>query len=115
MELDFRRKETSVGIVIISAACCIPGMAPLDEQARRIVEQAISETGIMAQVKIMPATTAFFGGVSKQIMAELMNMSQSAQLPVPAILINGKPISYGIPELENIKSALLTLATTNPK
>ena len=58
MELDFRRKETSVGIVIISAACCIPGMAPLDEQARRIVEQAISETGIMAQVKIMPATTA---------------------------------------------------------
>ncbi len=115
MKLDFRRKEAPVGIVIISAACCVPGMAPLDEQARRIVEQAISETGVEAQVKIMPATTAFFGGVPRQIMAELMNRSQSGQLPVPAILIYGKPVSYGMPELENFKSALLAVANANPR
>lgn len=115
MKLDFRRNETPVGIVIISAACCMPGMAPFDEQASRIVEQAISETGVKAQVKIMPATTAFFGGVPKQIMAELINMSQSGQLPVPAILINGKPLSYGVPELENVKSALLAVANANPR
>ncbi len=115
MKLNFRRRETPVGIVIISAACCMPRMAPLDEQARRIVKQAISETGVIAQVKIMQATTTFFGGVPKQIMVELINMSQSGQLPVPAILINGKPISYGMPELENIKSALLAVANTNPK
>lgn len=110
MKLDFRRNETPVGIVIISAACCMPGMAPLDEQARHIVEQAISETGVKADVKIMQATAAFFGGVPKRIMAELINMSQSGRLPVPAILINGKPISYGIPQLENVKSALLAVA-----
>lgn len=115
MPLSFLRKDSKPGvsIVIISAACCMPGMAPMDEQARRIVERAISETGVDAQIKIMPATNAFFGGVPKQIMAELITLSQSGRLPVPAILINGKPVSYGMPELENFKSALLAVANTN--
>ncbi len=117
MASNFLRKDSRppVSVVIISAACCMPGMAPLDEQARRIAEQAISETGVEAQVEIMPATSAFFGGVPKQIMAELINRSQSGQLPVPAILINGKPVSYGMPELENLKSALIAVASANSK
>jgi len=117
MAFNFLRKDSRppVSVVIISAACCMPGMAPLDEQARRIVEQAISETGVEAQVKIMPATTAFFGGVPKHIMAELINLSESERLPVPAILINGKPVSYGMPELEHLKSALLAAANANSK
>ena len=113
MQSIFHRNDHRVGIVIISAACCMPGMAPLDEQARRIVEQAISETGVEAQVKIMPATTAFFGGVPRQIMAELVNLSQSGRLGVPAVLINGKAISYGVPEIEVIKAALLQAANTS--
>jgi hypothetical protein len=117
MAFNFFRKDSRlhVSVVIISAACCMPGMAPLDEQARRIVEQAISETGVEAQVKIMPATTAFFGGVPKQIMAELITLSQSGRLPVPAILINGKPVSYGMPEFENFKAALLAVANADPQ
>ncbi len=107
--------EPGVSIVIISASCCMPGMAPLDEQARRIVQQAVSETGVEAQVKIMPATIAFSGGVPRQIMAELINLFQSGRLPVPAVLINGKPVSYGMTELEKFKSALLAVANANSK
>lgn len=115
MPFNCLRKDAKpdVSVVIISAACCMPGMAPLDEQARRIVERAISETGVEAQIKIMPATTAFFGGVPRQIMAQIVNLSQSGRLPVPAVLINGKPVSYGMPELENLKSALLAVANIN--
>jgi hypothetical protein len=115
MPFNCLRKDAKpdVSVVIISAACCMPGMAPLDEQARRIVERAISETGVEAQIKIMPATTAFFGGVPRQIMAQIVNISQSGRLPVPAVLINGKPVSYGMPELENLKSALLAVANIN--
>ena len=114
MQLNFPRKDSKegLGIVIISAACCMPGMAPLDEQARRIVEQAISETGVKAQVKVMPATTAYLGGVSKQIMAELINRAQSGQLPAPAVLINGKAVAFGLAELENFKTALLAVTAT---
>lgn len=117
MSFNFLHKDSTPGVsvVIISAACCMPGMAPLDEQAHRIIAQAIAETGVEAQVKIMQATTAFFGGVPRQIMAEIINRSQSGRLPVPAVLINGKPVSYGMPELENFKSALLAVANAHSK
>ena len=107
MRLSFRRNDSPVGIVIISGSCCIPGMAAIDEQARRIVEQAISETGIEARVKMMPATTAYFGGAPREVIAKLINDSQAGQLGLPAILINGKAVSYGMPKGEDIKSALL--------
>jgi len=85
-------------------------MAPLDEQARRVVEQAIAETGVAARLTIMPATTAYFGGVPKEVMARLMSDSESGRLGVPAILVNGGAVSYGVPTVEQIKSALLGAA-----
>ncbi len=106
-------KEATQSIVIISAACCIPGMAPLDEQARRVVEQAVAETGVAARVTIMPATTAYFGGVPKEVMARLMSASQSGRLGVPAVLIDGRAVSYGVPTVAQIAAALL--ASTNAK
>ncbi len=96
-----------VNIVILSAACCAPGMAPLDEQARRMIDQTLAETGVQAQVHVVPATKAFFGAVPRSVMAELINRAQAGQLPAPAVLINGKPVAYGLAELRNFKSALL--------
>ncbi len=111
MKLDFRRKETPVGIVIITGSCCIPAMAPLEERARQVVEQAISKTGVVAQVKLLPATTAYMGGVPKEVMAQLIGKyNQSGQIGLPAILINGKAVSFGVPEVENIETALLHAA-----
>jgi len=107
MELDFRRKETPLGIVIITGSCCIPGMAPLEERARRVVEQAISETGVAAQVRLMPATTAYMGGAPKEVIAQLVGRyNQSGQIGLPVILVNGKAVSFGLPEVEQIKTAL---------
>ncbi len=99
-----------VAVVIVSASCCVRGMEAFDEQARRVVQQAAAETGVEAQVTIMPATTAFFGGIPRAIMAELMTRAQSGQMPVPAVLANGKPVSYGVPRVEEMKAALLAAA-----
>lgn len=101
------QKDSPVSIVIISASCCIPGMAVFDEQARRVVEQAISDSGVEARVKVMPATTAYFGGAPKRVMQELMAMSNQGKLGVPAVLINGRAVSYGVPQVEDLKVALL--------
>ena len=116
MPFDFLRKDSkpSVSIVIIGTACCMPGMAPFDEAAHRIVKQAIAETGVEARVKMMPATTAMMGGVPKEIMGRLIGViNQTGQMPLPAVLVNGEPVSYGVPELEDIKSALLQTANTH--
>ncbi len=96
-----------VGIVLISGSCCIPGMAPFDEQARRIVEQAIADTGIKAQLTTLPVSKAYFGGVSRSAMDQLgEKLNQTGQVPLPAVLINGTPVSMGVPTLDLITAAL---------
>lgn len=111
MKPDFRRKETPVGVVIITGSCCIPGMAPLEERARQVVQLAVSATGVTAQVKTMPATTAYMGGAPKEVISQLVRQyNQSGQIGLPVILINGNAVSFGAPEIEQIKTALLQAA-----
>ncbi len=99
--------EGEVGIVLISGSCCIPGMAPFDEQARRTVEQAIVETGIRAQLLTLPVSKAYFGGVPRAVIDQLgEKLNQTGQVPLPAVLINGTPVSMGVPTLDTLTTAL---------
>ena len=107
-------KGSTLDVIIISGSCCIPGMAPFDEQARRIVDQAIAETGVVARVSVMPATTAYFGGAPREVMTHLVSLSNQDQLGLPAVLVNRKAASYGVPALEDLKLALLRAADVNP-
>jgi len=94
-------------VVMLSATCCIPSMAGFDDQAKEIIEQAIIETGANAQLKVVSATSAMFGGgVPRKVMGELMDMFNQGRMSTPAILINGEVISYGVPTLEIMKEAL---------
>ncbi len=113
MQHIFHRDDHRVGIVIITGSCCIPGMAAFDAQARRIVEQAVVETGIEAQVQMMPAITAMMGGVPKEVMGKLIGLFQAGQIPVPAVLVNGQGIAYGVPNIDVIKAALGRIAAAN--
>ncbi|TAK34333.1 MAG: hypothetical protein EPO21_09910 [Chloroflexota bacterium] len=121
MRLSFGRKNPAgqgaregLCIVIVSGSCCIPGMGPFDEQARRVVEQAVSETGTAAQVTVLPVTKAFFGAVSKKVMGELMAMfNQGGKIGLPAVLVNGEVVSYGVPTLEDMKAVLSSYAQNN--
>ncbi len=99
--------EGEVGIVLISGSCCIPGMAPFDEQARRIVEQAMAETGIKARLLTLPVSKAYFGGVPRAVIDQLgEKLNQTGQVPLPAVLINGMPVSMGVPTLDTITTVL---------
>lgn len=112
MRLNFLRKGShgqkgsQLGVLVITGSCCIPGMAPLDEKARLIVEQAISETSVAVQVEVVTAMRAYFGGVPKRVIGELIAMSNQGRFGLPAVLINGEVVSYGVPTLEDMKAAL---------
>ena len=78
----------------------------------KIIEKAIAETGVDAQVKIVPTTTAMFGGgVPKKVMGKLMAMFNQGKMGAPAILINGEVVSYGVPTLEVMKETFNKFAT----
>lgn len=100
------QNQPKLTIIILSAACCMPGMAGFDKQAEKIIKQAMTETGINARFEIIPATKAFFSGTLRKVINELMVMSNQGKMGAPAILINGEVISYGVPTLEVMKEAL---------
>lgn len=95
-------------VIIISAACCVPGMGAFDEQARRVIDQAISETGVEAKVTLVPATTAMVA--FNKVIRELMAMHGQGKLGAPAVLVNGEVVSYGVPQVEDMKAALRRFA-----
>ena len=106
-----RPEAAGVGAVIITGSCCIPGMRPFDDEAHRIVQEAIAGSGVSAQVRELPASSAMFGGVPKTVMAELMRMlNEGGQIGLPAVLVNGEVVSYGVPNVETVTAALLRAA-----
>jgi hypothetical protein len=90
-------------------------MAVFDEQARRIAEQAISETNIVAKVIVIPATKAFFGAIPRKIVTDLITMANNGKIGFPAVIIRDEVVSYGVPRLEDVKAALHKLTENNTK
>ncbi|TSA31992.1 MAG: hypothetical protein D4R64_16875 [Porphyromonadaceae bacterium] len=107
---DKENSKDMLNVIIISAACCVPGMAAFDEQARKVIDKAISETGIIAKITMVPATSAMFGGAYRKIMNDMIQMNNKGKIVAPAILINKEVVSYGVPNLEDMKTALKKFA-----
>lgn len=103
-KMQKKDNDKKINIIMISAACCIPSMETFDKQARMIIDRAISETGIEAQITLVPATTAMF--TFRKIADKLMAKFNAGENVVPAIIIDNELISYGVPQLEDMKTAL---------
>lgn len=99
-------------IIIVTGSCCMPGMGPLDQQARELVAQAVKETGVQAAVREISASSAAFGALPRQLVAEFMAVtSKEGRVPLPAVLVNGRPVVHGLSDLETLKAALMNAAT----
>lgn len=91
-------------IIMISGACCIPSMAKLDMEVRKIIDEAISLSGVQAKVSKITASEAFVNGAYRKLIKTGIENA-------PVIIIDGEVVSYGIPHLEDIKNALLQCST----
>jgi hypothetical protein len=101
-------------VVILSAACCNPSMGGLDEQARKVVERAAAEAGVAVHASTQPMSTALYGGVPKEVAAQLKRDDWAGGLRMPVVIINGKGVSYGVPDAGRITAALRELAGAGP-
>jgi hypothetical protein len=94
-------------IIMISGACCIPSMANFDNEARKIIDEAISITGVQAKVNMITASVAFGNNAFREIIKKGMEMTGRDIRSTPVVIIDGEVISYGIPKIEDIKKALI--------
>ncbi len=98
---------SEVVILLVSGTCCVPQLAVLDQQAQQIIHQALEETGITAQVRTLTVSSALSGGIPSEILKSLgLAIDASNIMRLPAILINSRLISFGVPKLDVIKDAL---------
>jgi hypothetical protein len=91
-------------ILILSAACCYPGMAAFDEQAKKVIERAAEEAGVKAEIKIIPGSAAIYGGAVPKMTVQVLMSKFSRNETGPAILIDGEIVSFGVPNLEDMKA-----------
>lgn len=99
--------ENSISVIIISGSCCFPNMAPLDEMAQRVTDQAVAKAGVKAKVRTITATSAYYGGITKETLNRIMTgNNKPGTMPFPVILINGEVVSYGVPEPNELVRAL---------
>jgi hypothetical protein len=109
-----KEEESVVGIVLISGTCCNPSMAAADERARRVIEDAASQVGVKVQIEVKTMTSAYYSA-PRDVKRRLMGEFAGGGINVPAILIGGKAVSYGVPSLEVMKAALLDTADAKKK
>ncbi len=94
-------------ILIVSGTCCYPNLAIRDRQAQQVIQQALDETGVKAQVRTVKASSALSGGIPPEIVQSLgLAMDGFSIMRLPGVFIDNRLISLGVPALETIKEAL---------
>ena len=108
MEPEPKATATEEAVVlIVSGTCCFPQLAALDQQARQIIDQALKETGVPAQVRTVTASSAVRGAIPFEVLQSTGLASEVSNIMrLPAVLINNRLISFGVPKLDAIKNAL---------
>lgn len=107
MLLSKTQRQEKVNVLIITGSCCLPGMAALDEEAKKLVVKAANETNTEIELKVLPVSKAMFGGVPRDIAQKLVGeFNASGKIGLPAIIVNGKLASYSVIDYEAVKNAI---------
>ncbi len=95
-------------ILLVSGSCCFPKLAVLDKQAQEVIQQAQDESGVPATVRVILASSALQGGIPEEILKQLRDSMDSPNLMrLPATFIDGKLLSFGVPDLAAVKARLI--------
>ncbi len=94
-------------ITLFSIACCTPGFEAIDREYVVRIQEALKKTGIEAEVEILPATNAFFGGRVQYISQVWPLLSKYGAAAAPALFVDKKLVLYGgVPTVEKLVEVL---------
>lgn len=103
-----RQNNDKTSILIVNGSCCMPQMAPLEEQVLRMVEQVIAEEHLDAVVQTMSMSQAYFGGIPRAILVpEMEKSARTGEMGLPVVMVDGKVATRGLPDPATLRAALL--------
>lgn len=94
-------------IAVISLACCNPALAIYDQQYVSKIKEALTKTGVDAQVEVIPASDAFLGLKLSYVNKLMPLFNKYGTAVAPALFINGELVLYGgVPSVGKIMEAI---------
>ncbi len=90
-------------ITVLSVACCNPASGVCDQQYISRIKEALSKINVEAQVDLVAASDAFFGGKAGYISKLMPLFNKYGMAVAPALFINGELTLYGgVPSVEKL-------------
>ncbi|QUH01870.1 hypothetical protein HUO13_14560 [Saccharopolyspora erythraea] len=96
---------------MVTNSCCNPADKPLEDRAFRVIDQAIAETGVEAEVRAVSATDAIAGAMPSDIVTEIQNRIAQGTLEPPVVLVDGRIVTGNGVDHKDVVAGLA--ATTN--
>lgn len=120
METSSETGTRTVVVQVVIGGCCGPTTSPFDDRVEAVVRQAVTESGVQADLRRLSISEAYYGAVPPAVVERLAAESrQSGASPLPVVLMNGAIVTSGVlPDIEELRTALrraATTATTVPK
>jgi hypothetical protein len=88
-------RKTRVGVIIVTGGCCGGDTSGAVARARSLIERIGAELGVPVLIKELGGAQAMRGGLPSSLVAEAREeYARRGRLIVPAIVINGKWVSF---------------------
>ena len=88
----------TVNAIILSGACCNPGLSGLDEKIQARINEVAAKIQVQSNISVIPISTAAFGGLglSKEIDETIRGLIAAKGMSIlPVVILNGKIAFYG--------------------
>ncbi|WP_157596805.1 hypothetical protein [Saccharomonospora saliphila] len=104
--------ENSTGhdVVVVTNSCCNPADKPLEDRAFRVVDQAIADSGVEANVRAVSATDAIAGAMPSDIVTEIQNRIAQGTLEPPVVLVDGRIVTGNGVDQNDVVAGLVGVA-----
>ena len=94
-------------VVIVTGSCCSPMLGPIDEGVRRSVHDAVARSGVNVNLREMSLVQALAGGLPRSLIADVAaRLYDTGRPPVPAVLVDGRPVGTGVPTADELATAI---------
>ncbi|MGD0451092.1 MAG: hypothetical protein ABSA79_08590 [Candidatus Bathyarchaeia archaeon] len=99
--------SSKMQIDILSASCCNPSLAPLDQQYKVKIREVLAKAKIDAELELLTFTTAIYSPKAEYLRKLQPLLNKYGMDVMPALFINRELVLYGgVPSIEKLTEVI---------